>query len=210
MHAGEPAFRRLMAGSLAAAGLLLASCSMTVQAVAVPASSPAPSLAATPSVRSASPTATATPIDTPTPEPTATATATPTPDMTATAGAAVSAQWSSATQGIERIDGSMTTVGTRFQNGSMSLGDAAGRLRQLDQQAATLAQTIDRLPAPPGVDPTTLATYHQAVDQWAAAVHDVDTKVANNNIFQAPGAVNHLEQVAGSLEQQTANLHLAP
>jgi hypothetical protein len=130
--------------------------------------------------------------------------------MTATAGALVSAQWSTATQQVVQIDSSLTTIGTRFQNGSMNLGDAAGQLRQLDQQAGAVAQTVDRLPAPPGVDPSTLATYHQTVDQWAAAVHDVDNKVAADNIFQAPGAVNHLEQVAGSLEQQTANLHLSP
>jgi hypothetical protein len=122
----------------------------------------------------------------------------------------ISGQWSAATQQIVQIDSALTTIGTRFQNGSVGLTDAAGQLRQLDQQAGAAAQTVDRLPAPPGVDPSTLAAYHQTVDQWAAAVHDVDNKVAANNIFQAPSAVNHLEQVAGNLEQQTANLHLSP
>lgn len=209
MNVLAPAPRRLIAGSLAAAGLLLASCSMTIQAVEVPVTPTVTSLAATPSsMQSALTAATATPTDTPTPEPTATAT--PTPDMTATAGAAISAQWTAATQQIVQIDGTLTTIGTRFQNGSMGLADAVGQLRQLDQQAGAVAQTVARLPTPPGIDPATLATYHQTVDQWAAAVHDVDSKVASNNIFQAPGAVNHLEQVAGSLEQQTANLHLGP
>jgi len=129
--------------------------------------------------------------------------------MTATAGAAISAQWSASTQQILQIDSSLTAIGTRFQNGSLNLGSAASQLRQLDQQAGSVAQSIDSLPPPPNVDPAPLAHYQQTVGQWAAAIHDVDNRVAANDIFGTPGAVNHLEQIAADLEQQTANMHLS-
>jgi hypothetical protein len=155
------------------------------------------------------PAVTATATDTPTPQATATSTPTATPDMTATAGAAVSAQWLASTQQILQIDSSLTAIGTRFQSGNLNLASAAGQLRQVDQQAASVAQTIASLPPPPNVDAGALARYHQTVGQWAAAIHDVDTRVAGNDIFGTPGAVNHLEQIAGDLEQQIANLHLS-
>ncbi|MGI8916904.1 MAG: hypothetical protein ACR2JY_24555 [Chloroflexota bacterium] len=208
MAAPEPVFRRLVAGALMALTLSLTSCSISIQAMEAtpgPTDTPVPAT----SEPTLAPLPTATPIETPTPEPTATATATPMPDMTATAGAAIRARWMASTQQILQIDSTLTDVGTRFQNGSLDTAAAAGQLRQLDQQAGAVSQTIDGLPALPGVDAAALAQYHQTVDQWAAAIRDADARVAANDIFRAPGAVNHLEQVAGSLEQQTANLHLS-
>ena len=215
MKAQVSPFRRLIAGGLIAATLLSVSCSMSIQAVVAPPATDTPGADTTISslstpADSPTPEPTATPIATPTPEATATATAAPTPDMTATAGAAISAQWSTSTQQILQIDRTLTTVGTAFQNGTLNTADAGNQLRQLDQQAGAIAQTVDRLPPLPGIDAATLAHYRQTVDQWAAALRDVDAKVAANDIFQAPGAVNRLEQIAGDLEQQTANLHLAP
>lgn len=213
MKAPAPPFRRLIAGSLMAAALLLASCSMTIQAGDAAASATDTTVtAAGQTTLPDTPTAeaTATPTDTPTPEPTATATAAPTPDMTATAGAAISAQWSTSTRQILQIDRTLATIGTAFQNGTLNTAAAGNQLRQLDQQAGSIAQSVDRLPPLPGIDAATLTHYRQTVDQWAAALRDVDAKVAANDIFQAPGAVNRLEQIAGDLEQQTANLHLAP
>jgi hypothetical protein len=207
------AFRRLLAGGLVAATLPLASCSMTLQAVEAPAttSTSVSAAVAGPSTPTDTPTpeSTATPTETPTPEPTATATESPTPDQTATAGAAISAQWSTSAQQILQIDRTLTAIGTAFQGGTLNSADAGSQVRQLDQRAGAIDQTVDRLPPLPGVDGTTLTHYRQTVDQWAAALRDLDAKVAANDIFQAPGAVNHLEQIAGDLEQQTANLHLA-
>ncbi len=136
------------------------------------------------------------------------ATATATPDGTATASATLMAEWSANTQQVVQIDSALATIGRSFQSGTLNTSDAAGQLQQLDQRAGTVGRAIDALPPLPGVDATTLSRYHQTVDQWMAAIHDVDRKVAENDIFGAPGAVNHLEQVANDLEQQTANLKL--
>lgn len=207
--------------AVAVATLLTTSCSFTALAVehtstaseTVAASTgrasgailPAPSATAT-ATPSATATATATPSATATPAMTATATATP--DLTATAMASLTAEWSANTQQVIQIDSALATIGRSFQNGSMNTSDAASRLQQLDQQAGTVGRTIDGLPPLPGVDAATLGRYHQTVDEWMAAIHDLDVKVADNDIFGAPGAVNHLEQVANDLEQQTANLKL--
>jgi len=215
MKAPEPVSRRLVAGGAVVLALLLGSCSMSLSAEEVPVApigTPIASAAAVvPSATeaTATPEVTATTTPTPTPEPTATATDTATPDLTATAGAAIRTQWVAATHQILQIDSSMTDIGTRFQNGSLNTAAASGQLRQLDQQATAVTKVVDGLPPLPGVDAATLTHYHQTVDQWAAAIKDLDGKVAANDIFQAPGAVSKLEQIAGDLEQQTANMGLS-
>lgn len=214
MKAPEPLSRSLVAGGAVVLALLLGSCSMSLSAEevpAVPTGTPIASAAAVPSATedTATPEVTATATPTPTPEPTATATDTATPDLTATAGAAIRAQWVAATHQILQIDSAMTDIGTRFQNGSLNTGAASGQLRQLDQQATAVTKEVDGLSPLPGVDAATLTHYHQTVDQWAAAIKDLDGKVAANDIFQAPGAVSKLEQIAGDLEQQTANMGLS-
>jgi hypothetical protein len=215
MKAPEPVFRRLVAGGAVALALLLGSCSMSLSAEEVPAAptgtpiASASTLAPSETEATATPELTMTPTATPTPEPTATATDTATPDLTATASATIRAQWVAATHQILQIDSAMTDIGTRFQNGSLNTGAASGQLRQLDQQAAAVTKEVDGLPPLPGVDVATLTHYHQTVDQWAAAIRDLDAKVAANDIFQAPGAVSHLEQIAGDMEQQTANMGLS-
>jgi hypothetical protein len=215
MKAPEPVSRRLVAGGAVVLALLLGSCSMSPSAEEVPAAptgtpiASASALAPSETEATATPELTMTPTATPTPEPTATATDTATPDLTATAGATIRAQWVVATHQILQIDSAMTDIGTRFQNGSLNTGAASGQLRQLDQQAAAVTKEVDGLPALPGVDPATLTHFHQTVDQWAAAIKDLDAKVAANDIFRAPGAVSKLEQIAGDLEQQTANMGLS-
>jgi hypothetical protein len=213
MKAPEPVFRRLVASGAVTLALLLTSCSMSLSAEVVPVAPTGTPIVGAAAVGQPAAAATATPevtpTATPTAEPTATATATATPDMTATAGAAIRAQWVVATHQMLQIDSTLTDIGTRFQNGSLNTGAAAGQLRQLDQQAAAVTKVVDGLAPLPGVDAATLTHYHQTVDQWAAAIRDVDAKVSANDIFQAPGAVSHLEQIAGDLEQQAANMGLA-
>jgi hypothetical protein len=215
MKAPEPVFRRLVASGAVTLALLLTSCSMSLSAEVVPGAPTGTPIVGAAAVEQSAAAATATPevtpTATPTAEPTATATATDTatPDMTATAGAAIRAQWVVATHQMLQIDSTLTDIGTRFQNGSLNTGAAAGQLRQLDQQAAAVTKVVDGLAPLPGVDAATLTHYHQTVDQWAAAIRDVDAKVSANDIFQAPGAVSHLEQIAGDLEQQAANMGLA-
>lgn len=216
MKAPKTVFRRLIAGGVAATTLLLTSCSLSLSAAEVPVAPTGtpigqPTLATDSATPEATMTATPTsePTATPTPVAIATATATATPDLTATASAAVRTQWTAAAHQILQIDSALTDVGTRFQSGSLNTSDASGQLRQLDAQAATVTKVVDGLPALPGIDAATLTHYHQTVDQWAAAIRDLDAKVAANNIFQAPGAVDRLEQIAGDLEQQTTNLGLS-
>ena len=207
MNRSATALRRLTPVVGVVAMLTLASCGASFE-VTAGASGPV-AVTATPTATAsptgiASPTVTVAPTATPTPAPTAS----PTPDTTATATAGLVAEWSANAQQLLNIDSALGSIGTRFQQGTLSRTDGGNQLRQLDQQAAAVATAFDRLDPLPGADAAALSHYHQSVDQWAAAIHDVDVKVQSNDIFGTPGAVNHLEQLGNDLEQQTANLGL--
>jgi len=196
-------YRWRASGVAAVLVLALSGCGMDVQfqAGGDEAASTATSAASTPTP---SPTATPAATATPTPAPTAT------PNATATAEADVTQHWSQAVKQVGDINSALADLGTKFNNGSISMQQGAGQLQSLDQQAATINHTVQSLPPPPGLNDATLSHYRQSVNNWSGAIRDLDNAVGQNDIFGAPRLANKLEGIAADLDQQGTNLHLPP
>lgn len=185
-----------------AAALLLAGCGMSVQVQAGGVNS------------ASSTTASALPSPTPTAQPTATATPTPaptaTPDATATVQAGITRQWSQAVKRVADVNNALADLGTKFNNHAISMQQGAGQLQQLEQQAAEVNSTVQSLPPLPGGNDAAVSHYRQSVNNWSAAIHNLDNAVANDDVFGAPGLADKLESIAMDLDQQGTNLHLPP